>query len=475
MNSTTATVPLCVDCDGTLIRTDLLHESVFLLLKHAPWKLVLLPWWLLRGKAFLKERLAQAVRFDWSTLPLNEEVVALARQAREAGRPVVLATASHRLLAEPLARHLGLFDDVLATDGPTNLSGSRKSDQLSERFGLKGFDYVGNDRKDLPVWSAARQAVVVSSDDRLIEAARSTTQVSRVIPSRSPGLRAYLKALRLHQWLKNVLVFVPLVVAHRLTSSEGLVQALLGFLAFGLCASAVYVLNDLVDLEADRRHVRKRHRPFASGLIPVWHGAFLIPALLGASFATAWWLPIEFVGVLAGYFLCTLAYSLALKRQVVVDVLMLAGLYTLRVVAGGAATDIVPSFWLLAFSMFIFLSLALVKRYSELLVTLQQDQDRPSGRGYTVTDLPVLMSVGTSAGMVAVLVFALYINNPDIPAVYDKPLWLWLVPPLLLYWVSRLWMKTHRGEVDDDPLVFALRDWQSLTVVGLSAILFSVA
>jgi 4-hydroxybenzoate polyprenyltransferase/phosphoserine phosphatase len=475
MNSTTATVPLCVDCDGTLIRTDLLHESVFLLLKHAPWKLVLLPWWLLRGKAFLKERLAQAVRFDWSTLPLNEEVVALARQAREAGRPVVLATASHRLLAEPLARHLGLFDDVLATDGPTNLSGSRKSDQLSERFGLKGFDYVGNDRKDLPVWSAARQAVVVSSDDRLIEAARSTTQVSRVIPSRSPGLRAYLKALRLHQWLKNVLVFVPLVAAHRLTSSEGLVQALLGFLAFGLCASAVYVLNDLVDLEADRRHVRKRHRPFASGLIPVWHGAFLIPALLGASFATAWWLPIEFVGVLAGYFLCTLAYSLALKRQVVVDVLMLAGLYTLRVVAGGAATDIVPSFWLLAFSMFIFLSLALVKRYSELLVTLQQDQDRPSGRGYTVTDLPVLMSVGTSAGMVAVLVFALYINNPDIPAVYDKPLWLWLVPPLLLYWVSRLWMKTHRGEVDDDPLVFALRDWQSLTVVGLSAILFSVA
>lgn len=475
MNSTTATVPLCVDCDGTLIRTDLLHESVFLLLKHAPWKLVLLPWWLLRGKAFLKERLAQAVRFDWSTLPLNEEVVALARQAREAGRPVVLATASHRLLAEPLARHLGLFDDVLATDGPTNLSGSRKSDQLSERFGLKGFDYVGNDRKDLPVWSAARQAVVVSSDDRLIEAARSTTQVSRVIPSRSPGLRAYLKALRLHQWLKNVLVFVPLVAAHRLTSSEGLAQALLGFLAFGLCASAVYVLNDLVDLEADRRHVRKRHRPFASGLIPVWHGAFLIPALLGASFATAWWLPIEFVGVLAGYFLCTLAYSLALKRQVVVDVLMLAGLYTLRVVAGGAATDIVPSFWLLAFSMFIFLSLALVKRYSELLVTLQQDQDRPSGRGYTVTDLPVLMSVGTSAGMVAVLVFALYINNPDIPAVYDKPLWLWLVPPLLLYWVSRLWMKTHRGEVDDDPLVFALRDWQSLTVVGLSAILFSVA
>lgn len=475
MNSTTATVPLCVDCDGTLIRTDLLHESVFLLLKHAPWKLVLLPWWLLRGKAFLKERLAQAVRFDWSTLPLNEEVVTLARQAREAGRSVVLATASHRLLAEPLARHLGLFDDVLATDGATNLSGSRKSHQLSERFGPKGFDYVGNDRKDLPVWSAARQAVVVSSDVRLIEAAKSATRVSQVIPSHSPGLRAYARALRLHQWLKNVLVFVPLVAAHRLTSSEGLVQALLGFLAFGLCASAVYVLNDLVDLEADRRHVRKRNRPFASGLIPVWHGAFLIPALLCASFATAWSLPIEFVGVLAVYFLCTLAYSLAFKRQVVVDVLMLAGLYTLRVVAGGAATGIVPSFWLLAFSMFIFLSLALVKRYSELLVTLQQDQDRPSGRGYTVTDLPVLMSVGTSAGMVAVLVFALYINNPDIPAVYDNPLWLWLVPPLLLYWVSRLWMKTHRGEVDDDPLVFALRDWQSLTVVGLSAVLFSVA
>jgi 4-hydroxybenzoate polyprenyltransferase len=235
------------------------------------------------------------------------------------------------------------------------------------------------------------------------------------------------------------------------------------------------VLNDLVDLEADRRHVRKRNRPFASGLIPIWQGSLMVPLLLAAAFGVASLLPTNFLLVLAFYFGLTLAYSLFLKRRVIVDVLMLAGLYTLRVIAGGAATGIVPSFWLLAFSMFIFLSLAVVKRYSELLITLQQHKDQPAGRGYTVQDLPVLMSIGTGSGMVAVLVFALYINNPEITQIYENPLWLWLVPPLLLYWVSRLWMKAHRGEVDDDPVVFAVRDWQSLLVVALSAALFLMA
>jgi 4-hydroxybenzoate polyprenyltransferase len=468
-------VPLCVDCDGTLLRTDLLHEAVFLLLKREPWKVVLLPWWLLKGKAYLKDRLAQAVTFSWGTLPLNQDVVELVREAKASGRTVVLATASHRAQAQGLAHHLDLFDEVLASDAQVNRSGAHKGSELASRYGERGFDYVGNDRADLAVWSRARKGLVVSARKSLADAARQVTDVERVITPPRPGIRTYLRGLRIHQWLKNLLVFVPLLAAHAWDSAGSLQAALLAFLAFSLCASAVYVLNDLVDLEADRRHVRKRNRPFASGLIPIWQGSLMVPLLLAAAFGLASLLPAKFLLVQTLYFGLTLGYSLFLKRQVIVDVLMLAGLYTLRVIAGGAATDIIPSFWLLAFSMFIFLSLAVVKRYSELLTTLQQHKDQAAGRGYTVQDLPVLMSIGTGSGMVAVLVFALYINNPEITQIYGNPLWLWLIPPLLLYWVSRLWMKAHRGEVDDDPVVFAVRDWQSLLVVALSAALFLMA
>lgn len=467
--------PLCVDCDGTLIRTDLLHESVFLVLKRAPWQLLLVPFWLMRGKAYMKLRLAQSSRFEWETIPLNEEVVALVKQARESGRRTVLATASHRLLADAFAARLQLFDDVLATDGATNLSGRHKRELLVARYGERGFDYVGNSRTDLAVWAAARRAIVVSSSGSLARQAERVAEVERVILQPRADLFSYLRGLRLHQWLKNLLVFVPLLAAHQLSLGAPLWQAVTAFFAFSLCASSVYVLNDLLDLSSDRLHVRKRKRPFASGLIPISHGAAIIPLLLACAFALASLLPLEFIGILSLYFIATLSYSLGLKRQVVVDVLMLAGLYTLRVIAGGAATHIVPSFWLLAFSMFLFLSLAVVKRYSELLITLQQNKSEAAGRGYVVQDLPVLMATGTSSGMVAVLVFALYINNPDITRIYKNPQWLWLVPPLLLYWVSRLWMKTHRGEIDDDPVVFAIRDWQSLVVVVIAAILFSLA
>jgi 4-hydroxybenzoate polyprenyltransferase/phosphoserine phosphatase len=467
-------VPFCVDCDGTLVRTDLMHESVFLLLKQSPWKIALLPFWLARGRAHLKQRLAEAVTFDWPTVPLNADIVEMARQARGAGRPVVLATASHRLLADGIARHVGLFDHVVATEGTHNLSGRNKRESLVALYGERGFDYAGNGRTDLDVWAASRRATVVSESPSLADAARRVTEVERVIAPGRPRLNSYLKALRLHQWLKNLLVLVPMAAAHQLNAAT-LGQALLAFLSFSFCASAVYVLNDLLDLDADRRHLRKRNRPFASGVVPVWHGAVLVPVLLVVGLILALSLPLEFLGVLVFYFLLTLSYSMALKRQVIVDVLMLAGLYTLRVIAGGAATGIVPSFWLLAFSMFLFLSLALVKRYSELLVTLQQNKRDAAGRGYMVEDLPVLMSAGTSSGMVAVLVFALYINSPDVHRIYTEPHWLWLVPPLLLYWVTRLWMKARRGEIDDDPVVFALRDWQSLVVVALSGVLFLLA
>jgi 4-hydroxybenzoate polyprenyltransferase/phosphoserine phosphatase len=468
-------VPLCVDCDGTLIHTDLLHEAVMLLAKKAPWKLLLLPAWLFRGKAYLKQRVAEEVEFDWSTMPLNRQVLDQIRSAKAQGRTIVLATASPRTLAEPFARHLGLFDDVLCTDGALNLSGAGKARVLVQRYGDRGFDYMGNSHADLRVWSAARRAHVVAGGSALALAAAKVAPAVDHIAVPSTPLSSYVKALRLHQWLKNVLVFAPALAGHRLLSGEALGATVMAFFAFGLCASAVYVINDLLDLESDRQHARKRHRPFASGRIPIWHGVVLVPCLLLASAALAAPLPTAFGGWLAFYFACTLAYSVRLKQQVIVDVMVLAGLYTLRVIAGGAAVLVVPSFWLLALSMFLFLSLALVKRYSELRITLQQHGQRAAGRGYTTGDLPVLMSLGTASGVAAALVLALYIHDPTTAASYPSHWVLWLAPPILLYWISRLWMKAHRDEVHDDPVVFAARDWQSLLAAGLSAVVFVLA
>lgn len=423
----------------------------------------------------MKGKIASLVQFNWATLPLNPQVVETIHAARAAGRRVVLATASHRLLADPLANYLGLFDEVVATEGTLNLSGSRKADRLVGMFGVRGFDYAGNSRDDLPIWAFSRAAIVVSAQGSLRREAGAVTRVDVVITPDRPSPKDYAKALRLHQWLKNMLLFVPLLAAHRLLDVGALGSAALAFIAFSLCASAVYLLNDLLDLESDREHIRKRNRPFASAKIPLWTGLAMIPALLLLSGIACIALPPAFTVILVAYFAITLSYSFWLKKQVVVDVLMLAALYTVRVVAGGAATGISPSFWLLLFSMFIFLSLALVKRYSEMYVVLKQNKSQAAGRGYSIDDLPVLMSVGTSSGMVAVLVFSLYINNAETLSIYGSPQRLWPISGLLLYWVTRLWMKTHRGEIDDDPVVFALKDWQSIAVLALAAFCFVFA
>lgn len=467
--------PLCVDCDGTLIKTDLLHEGLLLMVKQAPLSLLKLPLWLLRGKAFVKQRVAACVRFEWASLPYSPRVLEIIADARAQRRTVVLATASPRAWADGIAAHVGSFDRVVATEGDCNLSGAAKAASLSGSYGPRGFDYIGNGRSDLPVWAASRNAIVVSSSASLLRAARAATTVSEVVPVKRAGPLAYIKMIRVHQWLKNLLVGVPMASAHLLGSNESVVKALLAFFAFSLCASAVYLMNDLLDLDADRQHIRKRNRPLAAGIIPVQHAALMAPVLLVAAVALSLALPPAFLLVLAGYFAMTLAYSLRLKRQVIVDVLLLAALYTTRIVAGAVATAVTPSFWLLAFSMFIFLSLAIVKRYSEMRITLLQSKQTAAGRGYAVADLPVLLSLGVSAGMAAVLVLALYINDPETRRLYPDTVWLWLVPPLILYWVSRVWMKTHRGEIDDDPVVFAVRDWQSLLTVALAGACFAMA
>lgn len=468
-------LPLCVDCDGTLIATDLLYEAFFLLLKQFPLDLFFLPFWLLKGKVYLKERLAERVEFNWASLPYRDEVLSIIKNARDDKREVVLATASPLAWANGIATHLGCFDKVIATQNGINLSGKNKADHLTSLYGEKNFDYIGDSTVDLKVWARSAAAIVVSSNKSLIDNAGKISNVIQVINKSKASIMVYIKALRLHQWLKNLLIAMPLLAAHQLNSNSGLLHVFYAFVAFSMCASSVYVLNDLLDLDSDRQHIRKRKRPFAACTIPLWQGMVMVPMLLIISIAISLLLPYQFFFVLCTYFVLTLAYSIRLKKQVIVDVMLLAGLYTMRIIAGAAATQITPSFWLLAFSMFLFLSLALIKRYSEMFITLKSNKQEAAGRGYSVDDLSVLMAIGVSSGMLSVLVFALYLNNPEINKMYPNTMWLWLIPPLLLYWISRIWMKAHRGQVDDDPVVFAAKDWQSLLVLVISACIFIAA
>ncbi len=467
-------LPLCVDCDGTLIRTDLLHESMFRLFKESPFSLLSVPFWWMRGKAYLKQKIAERVSIDAATLPYHEEFLAYLQQQKSAGRQLVLATASARPYAEAIAQHVQLFDAVHATENGANLSSQRKAERLVQLYGERGFVYAGNAKPDLQVWKCAASAILVDTPSSVRQEARELCSIEQEFDSHRPW-SAYLKAMRLHQWLKNVLVMVPLLAAHRFTDIDSLAQAGLAFLAYGLCASSVYLLNDLLDLPADRAHLRKRKRPFASGDLPLLQGAMLIPLLLLGAVGIATLLPIKFALVLGAYYLTTLAYSLWLKNRVMVDVILLAALYTFRIIAGAAATGIEPSFWLLAFSMFVFLSLAMVKRYAELHAVLQQHKTTAAGRGYHVDDLPLLANMGSASGYLSILVMALFVNSEDVHKLYAQPTLLWLVLPLLLFWISRIWMKTHRGEMHDDPVVFAARDRTSLIVAGLCALVFGAA
>lgn len=464
-----SSLPLCVDLDGTLLRSDLLVESVLVLLAERPWLVFLLPIWLLRGKANLKRQVAARVTIDPAHLPYDERVVELLRA--QPGRMRVLCTASDERLAGPVAEHLGCFESVIASNGERNLAGKHKADALVERFGERGFDYAGNGSIDLSVWSHANGALVVNAGDSLATAAARHCPVQLHLPPHKGGLRTWLRALRVHQWLKNLLVFVPLLASHRMFDPDALLASLAGFIAFGLCASGVYLLNDLLDLPSDRQHPRKRLRPFAAGTLPLLQGALLAPLLAIGGLCLAWWAEPKFAAVLAVYYALTLGYSLRLKRVVMLDVILLAALYTVRIIGGTVVIGAVLSFWLLAFSMFIFLSLALLKRYVELAAMLEEGKISAAGRGYAVDDLPLLQSLGAAAGYLAVLVLALYINSPESIALYQHPQVLWLLCPLMLYWVSRTWVIAHRGGMDDDPVVFAATDRASQVVGVLCAVI----
>jgi 4-hydroxybenzoate polyprenyltransferase len=469
--------PLVVDLDGTLVKTDLLVESICGLLRQQPLALFALPIWLLKGRAHLKAEIAQRIQLDPTLLPYRAPLLDYLRAEHDKGRSIVLATASDQRFAKQVANHLKLFDLVLASDGSTNLSGERKRARLVDQFGEKGFDYAGNESRDLAVWSSARKAIVVTPKPRLLRAVtRTGAEIESVCEDRGPSLSEYLRALRPRHWLKNILVFIPIFAAQLFIEPILLVRTLIVFVAFSCCASGGYLINDLFDLAADRHHPQKRQRPFASGRLPLAYALALAPILVVLGCVLARLLSRLSLGILLLYFAVTLAYSLSLKRVVLLDVLVLASLYTLRVIGGGVAIAIWPSVWLVGFSLFLFTSLAFVKRYAELVLMRSVEGGHAMARSYELSDAELLASKGTASGYAAVLVLALYIASGAVKVLYSRYQVMWFVCPLLLYWVGYVWLVAHRGEMYHDPLVFALHDRTSriLILLMLATILLAI-
>jgi 4-hydroxybenzoate polyprenyltransferase/phosphoserine phosphatase len=480
---------LCVDLDGTLVKSDTLVDSTLALARNHPIALLNLPRWLAQGKAALKLHITSAVQLDVAHLPYNRELLQYLEQQKAAGRLIYLATAANAVLAQRIADHLGLFTGVLASDSKVNLAGNNKLLAFQSRFG-DNFAYIGNARADLPLLKSCKQPMVANPTAGL----RSALQSAHITPVRTfaervSPFKAWPKAIRLHQWAKNVLIFVPLLLAHAWAPGI-LAAAALAFLSFGLCASATYIVNDLLDLESDRQHPRKRLRPFASGDLSALSGFLVIVLFLAASLALAMLVPHVIAALspqllilikphyfllwLGIYLATTLAYSLRLKRSVMVDVIVLSGLYTIRIIAGSAATGIAVSTWLGSFSIFFFLSLAFVKRFAELENLRERGGAKASGRGYHVTDIEQLRSFGSASGYASVVVLTLYISTLEAAQLYQHTRRLWLLVPVLLLWISRLWLTASRGQLDEDPVVYAITDRRSLLMgVLVLAIVFS--
>ncbi|RMH66272.1 MAG: UbiA family prenyltransferase [Cyanobacteria bacterium J003] len=450
-------VYLLIDLDNTLLRTNVLLELICLSFSELLIQLF-------KIKSFnpsqIKRKLATCTDLDITTLPYNSEVIQYIQDWKAKGAKVALITATHQLAAERIAAHLGLFDEVYGSDGQLNLKGENKARFILERFGEKNVIYMGNSEADLPVWAVVAKAITVNASPRLRQKVEQINPNVEHLGSAKQSIQPYFKEIRPHQWVKNVLVFVPMLAAHQFNLSTFWI-ALGAAIAFSLTASSVYVLNDLLDLQADRAHPRKRHRPFAAGDIPLSHGIWLILILLGGGVAIATTISWSFLSILLAYYGLTTAYSFYLKRRMIIDICVLGGLYTIRIFAGAVATGISLSVWLLAFSIFFFFCLATVKRQAELVDYYHRKQLKASGRGYHVDDLPIISMMAIGAGYVSILVLALYINSPQVQLLYTNPQVLWGICCVLLYWITRTIMLTHRGLMHYDPIVYAIKDRQS--------------
>lgn len=474
-HQTQGPLPLVLDLDNTLIRTDLLHETVFAYLKQNPFGLFLIALWLIKGKAHLKQQLASRVTLEVDDLPVNERVVAYAEAEKAKGREVVLATAADSLLAMRIARRFPFIDKTIASDGVTNLKGPAKAARLAEMF-PDGFVYAGDCAADLNVWRVAQGAVLVQTGGRLTRAATKLTTIEHAIagPAR---LKGWIKAARPHQWAKNALVFVPLMLGGKMLDVSAWASAGLAFLALGILASATYLLNDLWDIADDRRHWSKRNRPLASGRMAISEAVIAIPVAMLVSFALASLVNPLVVATLAAYLVLTVAYSFGIKRKPILDAFTLAVLFTLRLVLGIVAVGVMASPWLLVFSMFLFASLSFAKRNTEVQrLAHNGGSGKVGGRGYFTTDAPFIMAMGVASGIGSVLILVLYLTQDALAAdFYSDSVWLWLMPAALFLWIARIWMLCFRGELNDDPVAFAMKDPKSLMLAAGLALGFFLA
>ena len=464
-------IPIVVDLDGTLIKTDMLLESANQFVFKHPLNFVKLFFYLTKGKLFLKEKLSQDFSFDPSILPYNKKILNLLKEERKLGRPLVLATATNLSIANKISDYLKLFDIVIASSS-SNIKGSLKLKAL-KKAGIQKFDYIGNSHADIPLWESSRNIFLANKNRLIIKSLIKRDRTFISLDEKSSFMN-YLNALRPHHWLKNLLLFVPIISSKNLDNISMILDVGMGFLVFSLIASSVYLTNDLVDLNYDRKHSIKKHRPLASGSMDILHGWTLSFFLLFLGFSIAFFmLPKLFLLCLITYFFMTLAYSFFLKSKLAADLIMLSSLYTCRVIAGSFAIDLPVSYWILVFCIFIFTSLALVKRCAEIINLI--GANKLSGRGYSNEDLLPLMVLGISSGLISVLVLALYLNDQKALFGYTNPKFLWLSCPLLMFWFCRLWLLTFRGSVNEDPVLFAIRDRVSLQLFILLAFLVFLA
>lgn len=466
-------IPLCVDLDGTLIASDTLLESTLKLIKQKPLLIFSFLIWILHGKLYFKQKVHSYVLIDASTLPYRKEIIEFIIQEQNKGREIVLATASLDKVANLISEKLGLFSNVIASNENFNYRSTTKRDRLVELYGYKQFDYIGDSKADLKVWEAANSALLVEPSNRLLKKAKKISNVSKVFESKKSILRLIIKEIRVYQWVKNLLLFIPLFMAHKFSNIDYLLNAIIAFFSFSFSASFVYVLNDLLDIDADRNHPRKKNRPIASGDISIKFSIIILMICLLIGISISLFLDIQFIIILILYILATCSYSFILKRIYIVDIITLAGLYTIRIISGALAIPVEASFWLLAFSMFIFLSLATVKRYTELQVIKHENKKKTSGRGYVVEDIELIQSIGLTSGYLSVLVFALYVNSKEVIQLYNHPELLWAIVPCLLAWITRIWFIAHRDKMHDDPIVFTVSD-KSSYIIGLFIILLII-
>jgi len=454
--------PLVVDLDGTLIKTDILYEGLLKLIKKNFLYLFLLPFWMLKGKYNFKEEIFSRVDINPELLPYNEKLIEFLKEQKNLGREIILATASLKKSADKVANHIDLFSRVYGSENGINLKSKKKRDLLVELFGEKQFDYAGNSKSDIVIFKSCDLPVVVNSNYSIIHKAKKINQSSKIFKTPNKFIH-FVKAIRVYQWIKNSLVFVPLITSQNWYYIHKIKMSLLTIFCFSIIASAGYLLNDLLDLESDRRHLRKRKRPIAAGNVSISLAIITLFFCILVGFGISAYFSIPTFLSLLFYFILTTSYSLVLKRFVLVDIFTLAILYTLRIIAGGVATDIPLSFWLLAFSVFIFFSLAVMKRSAEIIAKGEKsDENKIFGRGYFTDDLSFLNQIGISSGYIGIIVFALYINSSDVIKLYHSPQFLWLACLLLMFWINYLWYSTHRSKMTDDPIIFSITDKVSL-------------